>query len=169
MKFLTYSGNDLLNIDLPEESTIHYPNPPLPGLQGSKIPGAVERAFENPMGMSPLRELVDSTSRILIAFDDNCQPFPPMQKPDIRQIIIEKLLEMLFSYGVEEQNIELRCAVALHRKMKRHELSYMLGSKIMGTFFPQPAQEFRRRRRGRSGRVGGNRAGRNRRDQSCCG
>ena len=79
------------------------------------------------MGMSPLRELVDSTSRILIAFDDNCQPFPPMQKPDIRQIIIEKLLEMLFSYGVEERNIELLCAVALHRKMKRHELAYMLG------------------------------------------
>ena len=142
MKFLTYSGNNLLSIDLPEESTIHYPNPPLPGLPGSEIPGAVERAFENPMGMSPLRELVDSTSRILIAFDDNCQPFPPMQKPDIRQIIIEKLLEMLFSYGVDERNIELLCAVALHRKMKRHELAYMLGSRIMSTFFPHQLKNF---------------------------
>ena len=142
MKFLTYSGNNLLSIDLPEESTIHYSNPPLPGLPRSEIPGAVERAFENPMGMSPLRELVDSTSRILIAFDDNCQPFPPMQKPDIRQIIIEKLLEMLFSYGVEERNIELLCAVALHRKMKRHELAYMLGSRIMSTFFPHQLKNF---------------------------
>ena len=142
MKFLTYSGNNLLNIDLPEESTIHYPNPPLPGLPGSDIPGAVEHAFENPMGMSPLRELADSTSRILIAFDDNCQPFPPMQKPDIRQIIIEKLIEMLFSYGVEERNIELLCAVALHRKMKRHELAYMLGSRIMSTFFPHQLKNF---------------------------
>ena len=142
MKFLTYSGNNLLNIDLPEESSIHYPNPPLPGLLRSEIPGAAERAFENPQGMSPLRELVDSTSRILIAFDDNCQPFPPMQKPDIRQIIIEKLLEMLFSYGVEERNIELRCAVALHRKMKKYELARMLGSKIMGTFFPDQLKNF---------------------------
>ena len=49
---------------------------------------------------------------------------------------------MLFSYGVEERNIELLCAVALHRKMKRYELAYMLGSRIMSTFFPHQLKNF---------------------------
>ncbi len=142
MKFLTYSGNNLLNIDLPDQSTVLYPNPPIPGLSRAEIPAAVERAFENPMGMEPLRELVGSSSRILIAFDDNCQPFPPMRRPDIRQIIIEKLLEMLFSYGVQESNIELRCAIALHRKMRKQELAYMLGNRIMSTFYPERLKNF---------------------------
>ena len=123
MKFLTYSGNNLLNIDLPDRSAVLYPNPPLPGMSRSEIPAAVETAFENPLGMEPLRELVGSSSRILIAFDDNCQPFPPMRRPDIRQIIIEKLLEMLFSYGVKESNIELRCAIALHQNRPNNHMA----------------------------------------------
>ena len=142
IKFLTYSGNNLLNINLPNNSTVLYPNPPLPGLKTDDIPSIVSQAFENPMGIEPLRELVGPSSRILIAFDDNCQPFPPMRRPDIRQLVIETLLKLLFSYGVNESNIELRCAVALHRKMKKKELVYMLGNRIMNTFYPDQLKNF---------------------------
>jgi len=141
MKYLTYSGNSLISATLPN-AEIYYPPPPLPGIKKPDIPQAVIRAFENPLGMPPLRELVRSNSRILIAFDDNCQPFPAMGKPDIRQIIIETLLSLLSSYGVSQRNIRLMCAVALHRKMKEHELAYMLGDKIMGEFYPQRLENF---------------------------
>ena len=49
---------------------------------------------------------------------------------------------MLYSYGVEKKNIQLMCAVALHRKMKEHELAYMLGKDIMDEFYPHQLRNF---------------------------
>ena len=137
MKYLTYSGNNIIAAKLPDDANIFYAPDPIPGLGRRDVPQAVRRAFENPLGMPPLRELVDASSKVLIAFDDNCQPFPPTSLPDIRQQSIETLLEMLGAYSVKRDNINLICAVALHRKMKKHELARMLGSKIMGEFYPQ--------------------------------
>lgn len=142
MKYLAYSGNNLVNAELPKNSVIYYPPPPMAGIRRHQLADAVKRAFENPLGMPPLKELVNSRSRILIAFDDNCQPFPPTRKPDIRQIAIETLLTMLYSYGVEKKNIQLICAVALHRKMMKKELAYMLGDTIMGEFYPHQLKNF---------------------------
>jgi lactate racemase len=142
MKYLTYSGNDLIHAGLPDTATIYYPPPLIAGRKSSEIPASIRRAFENPLGMPPLRDQVKANCRILIAFDDNCQPFPLMKKPDFRQIAIETLLEMLYSYGVSKENIQLMCAVALHRKMKPHELEYMLGKKIMREFYPRQLKNF---------------------------
>lgn len=142
MEYLTYFGNDLINIELPAGSKVLFPPPPIPGLSRKDIPGAVRRAFENPLGMAPLGELVDSHSRVLIAFDDNCQPFPLMRRPDFRQLAIEALLELLLSYGVRKEKILLMCAVALHRKMRRKELQHMLGKRIMSEFYPHQLKNF---------------------------
>ena len=127
MQFLTYSGNNLIHADLPDSATVYYPPPARPGIAKRDIPAAVRRAFENPLGMPPLRELVSKDSKVLVAFDDNCQPFPPMRLPDIREICLETLLAMLASYGVQKKNIDLVCAVAIHRKMKPEELREMVG------------------------------------------
>ena len=142
MNYLTYSGNHVINARLPESATILYPPPPIPGFSVAEVPDVVERAFENPLGMPPLRELVNANSRVLIAFDDNCQPFPLTPRPDFRQLAIERLLRMLYSYGVEKSRIRLICAVALHRKMKAHELEYMLGPAIMREFYPHQLDNF---------------------------
>ena len=80
MKYLTYSGNHLINVKLPENSGIYYAQSPIPGIKRSEIPGHVKRAFENPLGMPPLRELVDGNSKVLILFDNNCQPFSNDEK-----------------------------------------------------------------------------------------
>ncbi len=142
MKYLTYSGNNLINVHLPDDAEIHYAPPHISGIKKPDIPRAVVRAFENPLGMPPLNELVNSKSNISIVFDDNCQPFPATKKPDIRQIIIETLLSHLYSYDVRKENVHLICAVALHRKMKRHEMAYMLGDRIMGEFYPNQLRNF---------------------------
>ena len=47
------------------------------------------------------------------------------------------LLPLLYGAGVRKENIRLVCAVALHRKMKRHELARMVGPRIMREFYPQ--------------------------------
>ncbi len=142
MKYLTYSGNDLVNVDLPDDATVFHPPPPLPGLRTDEIPAALDAALDEPLGMEPLDDLVSAGSKILIAFDDNCQPFPRMARPDIRQTMIERLIERLYRLGVEKSDIELRCAVALHRKMRREELAYMLGERIMGEFWPHQLKNF---------------------------
>ena len=142
MKYLTFSGNNLVHAELPDSARIYYPPPPLPGLSRSEIPDALQRAVEHPLGMPPLREMVNASSKILIAFDDNCQPFPPMQPPDIRQVMIERLLAILTSYGVDRANVRLMCAVALHRKMKPPELHAMLGDRLMSEFYPERCTNF---------------------------
>ena len=141
-KYFTYSGNNLVNANLPDDATILYPRPPVSGISKREMPNRVVQAFDNPLGMAPLRELIDGNSKILIAYDDNCQPFPATAQPDIRQIMIETLLEMLYSYGVKKENIELMCAVALHRKMKPAELAWMMGKRIMADFYPHQLVNF---------------------------
>jgi len=142
MRYLTFSGNHLIQAEVPDSARVFHAPPALPGLRRADIPGALARAVENPLGMPPLRELVNARSKVLIAFDDNCQPFPPMQPPDIREVMITKLLELLASYGVDRRNVTLICAVALHRKMKRHELQAMLGERLMSEFYPDRLMNF---------------------------
>ena len=95
MKYLTYSGNNIINAELPETASVFFPRPPLAGIPNKDIPQKVKDAFESPLDMPPLEELVQPSSKILIAFDDNCQPFPATKPPDIRQLAIETLLEIL--------------------------------------------------------------------------
>lgn len=142
MKYFTYFGNHLVNAKIPDNSDIFYANPPLPGIKRDAIREYTQDAFINPLDMPPLSELVDGNSKVLILFDDNCQPFPATKKPDLRQLMIETLLIMLYNYGVEKENIQLMCAVALHRKMKEHELTYMLGKNIMDEFYPNQLRNF---------------------------
>lgn len=136
MKYLTLSGNNIINVSLPANAEILYAPDRLPGLRKREVPAAVAEAFRNPLGMPPLTELVNSTSRVLIAFDDNCQPFPETTRPDIRQQALEVLIPSLYACGVQRKNIQLICAVALHRKMKKHELARMVGPNIMREFYP---------------------------------
>jgi hypothetical protein len=142
VKYLTYSGNNIISVELPPNSQIIYTNPPIPGYKKEQYPELVRQAFEKPLGMEPLKDLVNGNSKILIAFDDNCQPFPPTAQPDFRQLCLETLLPMLYSYGVNKKNIHLMCAVALHRKMKEHELRHMVGSQVMSEFFPTQLTNF---------------------------
>ena len=116
MKYLTYSGNALVAAELPRSATVYYPPPILPGIPKDDIPDALQHAVENPLGMEPLSQLVRLGSKVTIAFDDNCQPFPPMRRPDIRQLMIERLLPLLYSYGVRKKDVTLRCATSVGRR-----------------------------------------------------
>ena len=142
MKYLTYSGNNIISARLPDGAEVFYAPEKMPGIKKRDVPRAVLDAFEHPLGMPPLKELVSSSSKILIAFDDNCQPFPETSRPDIRQQSLEVLLPLLYSYGVKKENIRLVCAVALHRKMKKHELARMVGRRIMREFYPHQLDNY---------------------------
>ncbi|UCC30614.1 MAG: DUF2088 domain-containing protein, partial [Phycisphaerales bacterium] len=142
MKYLTYCGNNIISARLPDGAEVLFAPKGIAGIRKPEIRDAIAGAFRNPLGMPPLENLVSGSSRVLIAFDDNCQPFPETSRPDIRQQALETLLPLLYSYGVQKKNIRLVCAIALHRKMKKHELARMVGPRVMREFYPQQLDNF---------------------------
>ncbi len=118
---------------LPEGTRVIYPPGPRDPLADPGV--AIERALLEPMDMEPLHDLLSPGMKLTIAFDDLSLPLPPMQKPDTRQLIIEKVLEKAHAKGVEDMHII--AALGLHRRMTEAELSHCLGKKIMGQYFPE--------------------------------
>jgi len=107
LDYLAYSGNSIVRAKLPGASDIYYAPPPIEGLAPASYPDHIRRAVEQPLDSPPLRQLVNATSKVLIAFDDNCQPFPLTAPPDFRQSVLETLLPLLAEYGVQRENIQL--------------------------------------------------------------
>ncbi|UCG89882.1 MAG: DUF2088 domain-containing protein [Candidatus Heimdallarchaeota archaeon] len=95
---------------------------------------AIETALDNPLSMAPLKNLIDSTSRICIGFDDISIPVPLIQSPDPRTRVIKVVLSRLKNMGVAKENISLICATGLHRKCKPRELQYLVGKRVMHEF-----------------------------------
>src|ERR671938_382414 len=117
---------------LPEGTRVIYPPGPVDSLANPNV--AIERALLEPMGMEPLHELLFPGMKLTIAFDDLSIPLPPMQRPDVRQMVIEKVLEKAYAKGVED--IHLIAALGLHRRMTEAELRHCLGKKIVSRFCP---------------------------------
>ena len=117
---------------LPEGTRVIYPPDPLEPIRDPYV--AIERALLMPSGMEPLHELLFPGMRLTIAFDDVSLPLPPMQRPDVRQMVIEKVVEKAYARGVED--IHLIAALGLHRRMTQAELRHALGNKLMGRFYP---------------------------------
>jgi hypothetical protein len=96
---------------------------------------AIRHALEHPLGdTSPLSSLLRPGMRLTIAFDDVSLPLPPMRQPDVRQRVIEAVLDMAAAAGVDD--VVLIAALALHRRMTDDELRHALGSRIFDAFAP---------------------------------
>src|SRR5205807_3791900 len=88
-----------------------------------------------PLGDSkPLPALLFPGMKLTIAFDDISLPLPPMQAPDIRQRVIEAVLDMAAEAGVDD--VVLIAALALHRRMHDFELRHALGDRVYDAFAP---------------------------------
>ena len=114
-------------------SRIVYPAEPLEGLKDPDE--AIRQALLNPLGDSaPLPELLTAGMKLTIAFDDISLPLPPMRRPDIRQRIIEAVLDMAAAAGVDD--VHLIAALALHRRMTEAELRHAVGDRVYDAFAP---------------------------------
>ena len=72
--------------------------------------------------------------KLTICFDDISLPLPPMEAPDIRQMVIETVLDMAAEAGVDD--VVLIAALALHRRMTEEELRHALGDRVYDAFAP---------------------------------
>jgi hypothetical protein len=82
------------------------------------------------MAHDPLSKLVNSKSRVTIAFDDPIGYVPREKIPGFREIAIKVLLEELDRLGVNSYRVRLVCAVGLHRKWTQRELSTIIGEDL---------------------------------------
>ena len=67
--------------------------------------GAIRDALENPIDKEPLRALLFPGMKLTIAFDDISLPLPQMRRPDIRQRVIEAVLDLAAEAGVDDVHL----------------------------------------------------------------
>jgi hypothetical protein len=126
-------GAEFMQVELPDgtekiSNTQAVQPEPVRDLQS-----AVRGALSRPLGSAPLRELVRPSSRVVIAFDDlTVSSYGP-----VREIVINEVLDELKKAGVEQENVTLICANALHRKFRQEELSRVIGKDLVHTFGPR--------------------------------
>ncbi|WBB60539.1 lactate racemase domain-containing protein [Streptomyces sp. WMMC500] len=130
---LVHEGENFRLERLPHGTRVIYPPDSLPGIRD--LDGVIRRALLEPHGSEPLPELLFAGMRLTIVFDDLSLPLPPMRRPDVRQRIIEQVLEMAAAKGVDD--VELIAANALHRRMTPAELQHVVGDRVFRSFFPQ--------------------------------
>ncbi|QQR45925.1 DUF2088 domain-containing protein [Myxococcus xanthus] len=127
-----FHGENFLQEDLPVGTRVIFPRPPLAGVPNVKA--AIRYAINNPEGMEPLHALLKPGMRLTCVIDDISVPLPPMVTPDVRQTILEIVLELAADSGVDD--VHLIIANALHRRMTEGEMKRMVGEKIFDAFYP---------------------------------
>src|SRR5947207_5464332 len=129
---LVHSGQSFGLHKFPMGTRVVYPPDSLPGLPDPTA--AIRDALLHPLDSEPLPELLRPGMRLTIAFDDISLPLPPMRSPDVRQRVIEAVLDMAAEAGVDD--VVLVAALALHRRMTEDELRHILGDRVYDAFAP---------------------------------
>ncbi len=127
-----FSGEDFLLEDMPIGTRVIFPRPPLTPVPNVKA--AIRWAINHPEGCDPLHAMLRPGMKVTIALDDISLPLPPMRTPDVRQSILEIVLDLLADSGVDD--VHLIVANALHRRMTESEMKRMVGQKIFDAFYP---------------------------------
>jgi hypothetical protein len=130
---LVHHGEGFRMQRFPMGTRVVYAPDSLPSMRN--VRGAIRHALLNPLGdTKPLPDLLKPGMRLTIAFDDISIPLPPMKTPDIRQLIIEQVVEMAARAGVED--LKLIVANSLHRRMTAREIERAVGERVFRSFYP---------------------------------
>ncbi len=135
---LVHCGEGFALQQFPLGTRVVYPPESLPGV--TNVDEAIEQALLHPLDSEPLPTLLHPGMRLTIAFDDLSLPLPPMRKPDVRQRIIEHVLEHAARAGVDD--VELVAANALHRRMTAEEIEAIVGERVFRSFWPDALYNF---------------------------
>jgi lactate racemase len=117
---------------LPLGSRIIYPPDPIQPIAHPER--AIRRAINHPIDDDPLKSLLRPGMKLTIAFDDLSLPLPSMAAPDVRQLVMEEVIELAADAGVED--VHLIVATGLHRRMTADEIRHVVGDRIFTTFYP---------------------------------
>src|SRR3981081_3487123 len=113
---LFHFGEGFRREKLPLGARIVYPPDPLEPIAHPER--AIKRALAKPLEDDPLKSLLRSGMKLTIAFDDLSLPLPPMAAPDVRQLVMEEVIDMAAEAGGGE--IHLITTLRLHRRMTKN-------------------------------------------------
>ena len=131
---LVHEGEGYRMQKFPLGTRVIYPPDSLPGVDD--LNAQIQHALRNPIGDSePLPELLHAGMKLTIAVDDISIPLPPMVTPDVRQRILEQVIELAARAGVDD--LEIVVATALHRRMTSAEIRRMVGERVYRSFWPK--------------------------------
>ena len=128
-----FSGDKLVEVDLPTGTRVIYPKPPLKPL--NDVDAAIRYAINHPYNSEPLYAKLRPGMKVTIAVDDISLPLPPMKRPDIRERVLTVVLDLLADYAVDD--VEIIIATSVHRRMKDWEVRHIVGDKIFKAFWPK--------------------------------
>ena len=129
---VVHYGEGFLREKLPEGTRVIYPPPPLDPLPDVKR--AIRHALAHPEGSEPLFALLKPGMKVVIGIDDISLPLPMMRAPDVRQEVLEVVVDLLADYGVDD--VTMIVALSLHRRMTDAEIRRMVGPRIWREFAP---------------------------------
>ncbi len=129
---LVHEGEGFRLQRFPLGTRVIYPPDALPRIKD--VRGAIRHALDNPHDSEPLRDLLKPGMKLTIAFDDISLPLPPMRSPDVRQLIIEEVVELAARSGVED--LKIIVANSLHRRMTGAEIKHVVGERVYRSFYP---------------------------------
>src|SRR5947209_372649 len=90
---LLFSDSDILLEEIPIGTRVVFPNPPIEPLANWRA--AIRWAINHPEGCDPLHAQLRPGMKVLVALDDISLPLPPMRTPDVRQVVLEIVLNLL--------------------------------------------------------------------------
>src|ERR1041385_9482893 len=76
---------------------------------------AIRRALAHPLEEDPLKSLLRPGMKLTIAFDDLSLPLPPMAAPDVRQLVMEEVIDMAAEAGIDD--LHIIAPLGLHRRV----------------------------------------------------
>lgn len=129
---LMWYGEDIMSVKMPAGTRVVYPKPTIRGLRDPKA--GIQYALDHPEGMEPLDSLLKAGMKVTIAIDDISLPLPPMKRPDVRQLVLEAVLERLARKGVKDVHIIV--ATSFHRRLTPAEIRRSTGSRVFREYYP---------------------------------
>jgi nickel-dependent lactate racemase len=127
-----FSGDQVLEIDLPVGSRVVYPRPPIDALRDTDA--AIRYAINRPLGSDPLHAKLRPGMKVVIAIDDVSVPLPPMRRPDARERVLSVVLQLLADHAVDD--VEIIIATSIHRRMTAEEVRHVVGDRIFNAYWP---------------------------------
>jgi len=129
---LFHFGEGIRLEKMPLGARIVYPPDPLEPIAHPER--AIKRALAKPLEDDPLKSLLRRGMKMTIAFDDLSLPLPPMAAPDVRQLVMEEVIDMAAEAGIDD--LHIIAALGLHRRMTEDEVRHIVGERIFTTFHP---------------------------------
>ncbi len=128
-----FSGDQLVDVDLPTGTRVIYPKPPLAPLKD--VNAAIRYAINHPYNSEPLYAKLRPGMKVTIAIDDISLLLPPMKRPDVRELVLTIVLDLLSDHGVDD--VEMIIATSVHRRMTGPEVRHVVGDKIFNAYWPK--------------------------------